>query len=583
MTQRFDKLVTLLRKLFQLDPPDLDFGFYRVMHAKSAEVIQFLKPVELIAHFLPFTVGLESLLLDYFAGSGTTGHAVINLNREDGGRRKFILVEMGDYFDTVLLPRLKKVTFTPEWKDGKPKRLATPEEAERSPRIMKVLRLESYEDTLNNLELRRTEAQQSLLDLPAAQGTDKLREQYVLRYMLDVEARGSQSLLNIAAFTDPTAAAARRALEGRPQRPLAVPHRDGNHTRRPQDARRLAQAPRWRHPRRRRAGQPGPRYLVRQARLLEQGQRARPDLRERRLQPREPQGTRRHVEGAPHRRGLPPADVRDGRYLMPRVPVGSLTPALSRGSTGEGVAGFHRGTTAHAAAGAVGDPRVGAAQSPVRILIEESQQEIVGKLQELKAPIEAGDLKELDFGNLKTIWFGRHLYGPLLSVNGGTIEISPAPLNEGERRFVEDLKDFYDANPSIFADRHLYLLRNLSKGRGVGFFFFEFGNFHPDFIVWQLVAGCQHVAFIDPKGVRNIPLNDPKIAFREGVKEIEQRLGNPRVSLDSFIVSNTFSHVMRTQWGIEKPEMLRRHSLFQEEDHSTYIGPLLRNAPGSPL
>jgi adenine-specific DNA-methyltransferase len=146
----------------------------------------------------------HGVALDYFVGSGTTGHAVINLNREDGGRRKFVLVEMGDYFDTVLLPRLKKVTYTPEWKDGKPKRLATPEKAERSPRIMKIVRLESYEDSLNNLETRRTDEQQSLLDQPQAQGADGLKEQYLLRYMLNVETRGSQSLLNIATFTDPT-------------------------------------------------------------------------------------------------------------------------------------------------------------------------------------------------------------------------------------------------------------------------------------------------------------------------------------------------------------------------------------------
>ncbi len=154
-----------------------------------------------------FAMGAEENIrvLDFFAGSGTTGHAVINLNREDGGQRKFILVEMADYFDTVLLPRLKKVTFSPEWKEGKPKRLATPEEAERSPRILKVIRLESYEDTLNNLELRRTKEQQGLLDLPEAQGPDRLKEQYILRYMLDVETRGSQSLLNTAAFLDPTA------------------------------------------------------------------------------------------------------------------------------------------------------------------------------------------------------------------------------------------------------------------------------------------------------------------------------------------------------------------------------------------
>ena len=147
----------------------------------------------------------EGVALDYFAGSGTTGHAVINLNREDGGRRKFILAEMGDYFDTVLLPRIKKVTFTPEWKDGKPKRLATPEEAKRSPHIVKVVRLESYEDVLNNLEIRRSDEQQLLLDDPEAQGADGLKEQYIVRYMLDVETRGSQSLLNVQAFTDPTA------------------------------------------------------------------------------------------------------------------------------------------------------------------------------------------------------------------------------------------------------------------------------------------------------------------------------------------------------------------------------------------
>ena len=152
-----------------------------------------------------FRNNAEGVALDYFAGSGTTGHAVINLNREDGGRRKFILIEMGDYFDTVLLPRIKKVTFTPEWKDGKPKRLATPEEAERSPRIVKVVRLESYEDALNNLEIRRSDKQQLLLDGREARGADGLKEQYILRYLLDVETRGSQSLLNVQAFADPTA------------------------------------------------------------------------------------------------------------------------------------------------------------------------------------------------------------------------------------------------------------------------------------------------------------------------------------------------------------------------------------------
>jgi hypothetical protein len=208
-----------------------------------------------------------------------------------------------------------------------------------------------------------------------------------------------------------------------------------------------------------------------------------------------------------------------------------------------------------------------------RILIEESRQEIIEKLNELKAAIEAGDLKPWEFRGIKAVWFGRHLYQPLLFLDGGVVEISPAPLNRGERRFVEDLKDFHDANPAFFAERELYLLRNMSKGRGVGFF--EAGNFHPDFIVWQLKANLQQVAFVDPKGIRNVGLNDPKIGFYETVKEIEQRLGNPDVVLDSFIVSNTPSHVMRKQWGIEKPEMAKRHIVFQDEDRDSYIGAML--------
>ena len=137
---------------------------------------------------------VESVVLDYFAGSGTTGHAVINLNRGDGGERKFILVEMGEYFDTVLLPRIKKVTYTPEWKDGKPKRQATAEEAERSPRIVKYLRLESYEDTLDSIEFDQPSEQ---LRLPED------TEEYLLKYMLRWETRDSETLLNPARLTSP--------------------------------------------------------------------------------------------------------------------------------------------------------------------------------------------------------------------------------------------------------------------------------------------------------------------------------------------------------------------------------------------
>ncbi len=95
------------------------------------------------------TTDSVSLILDFFAGSGTTAHAVINLNREDGGRRKYILVEMADYFHTVLLPRIKKVVFSDKWKGGK----AQPGGKGIS-HFVKYFSLERYEEVLRKAHYR---------------------------------------------------------------------------------------------------------------------------------------------------------------------------------------------------------------------------------------------------------------------------------------------------------------------------------------------------------------------------------------------------------------------------------------------
>jgi adenine-specific DNA-methyltransferase len=134
----------------------------------------------------------QAIILDYFAGSGTTGHAVINQNREKNGNRKYILVEMGDHFDTVMKPRIQKVIYSKDWKHGKPV------SREGSSHMFKYIRLESYEDTLNNLSIKRDKVQQELLDEHG-----QLREQYMLSYMLNKETEGSPSLLNIDLFKDP--------------------------------------------------------------------------------------------------------------------------------------------------------------------------------------------------------------------------------------------------------------------------------------------------------------------------------------------------------------------------------------------
>ena len=156
-------------------------------------IFSYPKSVYAVSDYIKITSKYQSIILDYFAGSGTTAHAVINLNREDGGRRKYILVEQGEYFDTVLKPRVQKVVYAENWKDGKPQ--ADKESSLHGvPQIVKVLKLESYEDTLNNLVLKDNG------DL-FAKLNNGVKEDYLLRYMLDDQSR--DSLLNTEVFKRP--------------------------------------------------------------------------------------------------------------------------------------------------------------------------------------------------------------------------------------------------------------------------------------------------------------------------------------------------------------------------------------------
>jgi adenine-specific DNA-methyltransferase len=134
----------------------------------------------------------DAVILDYFAGSGTTAHAAISLNRQDEGTRKYILVEQGEYVSAVTEPRIQKIVYSSEWKNGKPVDPKT-----GISHCFKVLKLESYEDTLNNLHLRRPSGTGDLFNGMPKEAQDD----YLLRYMLDVESRGS--LLSVDDFKKP--------------------------------------------------------------------------------------------------------------------------------------------------------------------------------------------------------------------------------------------------------------------------------------------------------------------------------------------------------------------------------------------
>jgi len=128
----------------------------------------------------------SSIILDYFAGTGTTAHAVMNLNKEDGGKRKYILVEMANYFDTVLIPRIKKVCYSFNWKGGKP------QDTDGISQFIKYQILEQYEDTLDNIELKENKQAQLRF------GND-----YLIKYFLDYETRENSSLLQMGHLNNP--------------------------------------------------------------------------------------------------------------------------------------------------------------------------------------------------------------------------------------------------------------------------------------------------------------------------------------------------------------------------------------------
>lgn len=75
----------------------------------NKKVFENPKPVELIKHILRLTTDDNSIILDSFAGSGTTAHAVMALNKEDNGNRKFILVECENYADKITAERIRRV------------------------------------------------------------------------------------------------------------------------------------------------------------------------------------------------------------------------------------------------------------------------------------------------------------------------------------------------------------------------------------------------------------------------------------------------------------------------------------------
>jgi hypothetical protein len=172
---------------------------------------------------------------------------------------------------------------------------------------------------------------------------------------------------------------------------------------------------------------------------------------------------------------------------------------------------------------------------------------------------------------LPNLFFDRHVYQPLLLESTDDITIAPQGLNAGEKRFVEDLRAYCSMEKdTALKGKKIFLLRNLGRGKGVGFF--EGTGFYPDFILWIKKGKAQQIVFIEPHGMLHdaVPQKNEKVGLHRKLQEDAvpalKKLKN--VSLDAFVVSMTPYDKLRDKWvrddGIpwSREDCAREHILF---------------------
>jgi len=220
------------------------------------------------------------------------------------------------------------------------------------------------------------------------------------------------------------------------------------------------------------------------------------------------------------------------------------------------------------------------------VQVEENETDIIRNVLAFKEQVKEDGNLDLDFKIKNQSFIGfdneNHLFYPLVYMNDKIFKenakVFPIQLNEGERDFVKDLKQYFKSNQEYFDGKKVYLLRNQSK-TGIGFLT-ETKNFYPDFILWQVIGDKQYISFIDPKGIYMLKdvWNHPKILLHETIKtEFQSKLEDKNTYLNSFIISNTsFKDMQFRRSHNETIDMYHNANVyFQDEDKNNYIEKVL--------
>ncbi len=217
-------------------------------------------------------------------------------------------------------------------------------------------------------------------------------------------------------------------------------------------------------------------------------------------------------------------------------------------------------------------PSVQEKKAAYTVRASRSRADVVEAIERLRQDMEKVYRGEND--NLPRIFFDRHLYLPLLLTKGDVLSADPPAVNESEAQFVRDLRDDWNTEKDhSLAGKEIFLLRNLTRGRAIGFF--EERGFYPDFILWLLdqETKAQRIVFIEPHGMLHAKayIHDEKARLWERLpalaEEIGKRNAKTNVLLDAYIISATPDEELHLRYDDgtrERTRFMENHILFRE-------------------
>ena len=203
---------------------------------------------------------------------------------------------------------------------------------------------------------------------------------------------------------------------------------------------------------------------------------------------------------------------------------------------------------------------------------------------QIKHLIESEEIYGSGTTKLSKVYNDQHLYQPLLTVDGveTTLRITPPALENSEKDFVNDLQKYvHRQHEELLAEKQIFLLRNQSRGKGIGFY--ENEGFYPDFILWILEGAKQRIVFIEPHGMIHDAINEhnDKITLFKRLRDLShKRFRGEHVQMDAFMISRTTLTNLQRRYPDENRQTFAEewHILFRDPVNLDYLSPIFQDS-----